>query len=271
MSVNLSMHNSFSIDKSQVAQSFGLAASHYDDVAVLQRQTADELLIRMDALGLTPETVVDLGAGTGRNLPLLAQRFINAEITAIDLAEAMLEKAKQQAVAGVHYRVDDAENLSLADNSVDLIYANLSLQWCQPQRCFSEISRVLKPGGVVAFTSLGPDTLNELKAAWTSVDDYQHVNQFYSVDTIEQAIKNSRLDKLELEQDIITLKYHHAIDLMKDLKTLGAHNVTEGRRRGLTGKTALQKVINTYEQFRNDNGLLPASYQVIYGLMRKQA
>ncbi|OUR64729.1 malonyl-[acyl-carrier protein] O-methyltransferase BioC [Methylophaga sp. 42_25_T18] len=270
------MTNQYTPDKHQVAQSFAHAAQQYDDVAILQRQTADELLDRLSLVKIQPNRILDLGAGTGRNLSLLAAKYPKAELIALDIAPAMLKQAQHrfQSDAGLKrwlpthqqpaYMAGDAEALPLADNSVDMVYANLSLQWCDPTKCFAEIQRVLRPGGLLSFTSLGPDTLNELRQAWAAVDDYPHVNIFYDPHDIGEAMMNSRLAEPVLDVDRLTLTYETAIALMKDLKELGAHNVNEGRRRGLTGKQAFEKVINAYEPFRKD-GLLPASYEVIYG------
>jgi len=263
-------------NKHDVAQSFADAAQQYDDVAILQRQTADELLERLSLVTLQPQTILDLGAGTGRNLSLLAQHYPDAELIAVDIAPAMLKQAQyrykqdlglKRWLPGQHkarFLAGDAESLPLADNSVDMIYANLSLQWCEPQKCFAEIQRVLRPGGLVSFTTLGPDTLHELRQAWAAVDDYPHVNIFYDMHDIGEAMMNSGLAEPVLDVERMTLTYDTAMALMKDLKELGAHNVNSGRRRGLTGKDALQKMIASYEQFRQQ-GVLPASYEVVYG------
>jgi malonyl-CoA O-methyltransferase len=258
-------------EKKQVAQSFSDAAENYDDVAVLQRQTADKLLDHLDKLEVTPSLVVDLGVGTGRNLSLLQQRFASASLAAIDFAPAMLKKAKSRFENPAFFVAGDAEQLPLADNSVDLIFANLALQWCKPELCFNEIARVLKPNGVLAFTSLAPLTLYELKKAWRSVDSYQHVNEFYKEDVVLEALHNADLVTEKVQQQITKLQYQDVMTLMRDLKTLGAHNVNQGRRRGLTGKHALKTMIEAYEDFRDEQDLLPASYDVIYGVMRKRS
>lgn len=263
------MHNSLLPEKNQVAQSFSDAAEHYDDVAVLQRLTADKLLTHLDKLSLQPKRVMDLGAGTGRNLSLLKQRYQHADLIAVDLAPAMLAKAKLHYRQQSHFLVGDAEQLPLATGSVDLIYANLALQWCSPSLCFTEIARVLRPNGVIAFTSLAPLTLYELKKSWRSVDSYQHVNEFYTEDEVQQAMSDAGLVTEKIQQQITKLQYQDVMTLMRDLKTLGAHNVNQGRRRGLTGREALQKMIASYEQFRDEDNVLPASYDVIYAVMRK--
>ncbi|MFW5426794.1 MAG: malonyl-ACP O-methyltransferase BioC [Methylophagaceae bacterium] len=263
-------------NKNLVARSFGQAAMHYDDVAVLQRQTGDELLERLSLVTLQPKTVLDLGVGTGRNFGLLAKRYPKAQLVAIDIASEMVKQARLNYRQGEGlkrwlpssskpiYLAGDAENLPLADNSVDLIFANLTLQWCDPRTSFAEIQRVLRPEGLLMFTSLGPDTLTELRQAWASVDDYPHVNMFYDMHDVGEAMMAAGLAEPVLDTDRYTLTYKTSMALMKDLKILGARNVNSARRRGLTGKQALQKVAETYEQFRNE-GLLPATYEVVYG------
>jgi malonyl-CoA O-methyltransferase len=263
-------------EKSSVAKSFAAAAPSYDDVAVLQRQTADELLDRLTLMKIDPECILDLGAGTGRNLTLLHRRYPAAQLIAVDIATDMLKQAQQRFHKDLGVRRwlpggkklqlvnGDAEQLPLADNSVDLVFANLALQWCQPRLSFSEIQRVLKPDGLLMFTTLGPDTLTELRQAWASVDDYPHVNVFIDMHDVGDAMTAAGLSDCVLDVEPYTLTYPTAMAMMKDLKLLGARNVNEGRRRGLTGKRLMQAVIGAYEQFRTD-GQLPASYEVIFG------
>ncbi|NQY26789.1 MAG: malonyl-ACP O-methyltransferase BioC [Piscirickettsiaceae bacterium] len=263
-------------NKQLVARSFGQAAAHYDDVAILQRQTADELLDRLSLVTLQPQQILDLGAGTGRNLSLLAKRYPKAQLFALDIATAMVKHARKnhQKQVGfkrwlpnskpVQFLTGDAEKLPLADNSMDLIYANLALQWCDPRTSFAEIQRVLRPDGLLMFTTLGPDTLHELRQSWAEVDDYPHVNLFYDMHDVGEAMMAANLAEPVLDTDRYTLTYDTAMALMKDLKILGARNVNTTRRRGLTGKQTMNNVAKAYEQFR-ENGVLPATYEVVYG------
>lgn len=263
-------------EKHNVARSFAAAAAAYDDVAVLQRQTADELLDRLSLVTIQPARILDLGTGTGRNLAPLQQRYPQAQLVAMDIASTMLQKAQQRfrkdqglkrwlpGTAGLDTIVGDAEKIPLLNDSVDLIFANLSLQWCDPKIAFREIQRVLKPGGLLVYTSLGPDTLTELRQAWAQVDNYPHVNVFYDMLDVGDAMTASGLQDCVLDVEPYTLTYPDAMTMMRDLKILGAHNVNQGRRPGLTGKQAMKNVIAAYEQFRH-NDLIPASYEVIFG------
>ncbi len=259
--------------KKLVANSFDKAALTYDDVAILQRQTGDELLNLLDQQSIVPNSIVDLGAGTGRNLSLLAQRFPDASLIAIDIAKGMLKKARHtfefdtSTDKKANYIAGDAEALPLADNSIDLIYANLALQWCDPLKSFKEVHRVLKPNGLIVFTSLGPETLHELRHAWSQVDSFTHVNAFHQIDKVQQAISAAGCEVSSIKVDQYQLTYPDAMSLMIDLKVLGARNVNQGRRPGLTGKKRLDRVEKAYEHYRIQ-GLLPATYQVIVGFAR---
>ncbi|MEX1201153.1 MAG: malonyl-ACP O-methyltransferase BioC [Methylophaga sp.] len=261
-------------EKRRVAASFGNAAQSYDDVAILQRQTADELLDRLKLIKIQPQNIVDLGAGTGRNLPLLKQHYPAANIVAVDIAPAMLYQARSRMRQGIkrfwsdksiQYLAGDAEALPLADNSVDLLYANLALQWCDLTTSFAEIQRVLKPGGLLMFTTLGPDTLQELRQSWAAVDSYPHINQFLDMHDVAEAMQQSGLQDAVLDVDRHQLGYSDATQMMRDLKLLGARNQLPGRRKGLTGKQALKNMLAVAEQFRLADGQLPATYEVIYG------
>ena len=260
-------------DPQRVAKSFAAAAADYDAVAVLQQQTGDELLSRLDLLKATPSRVLDLGAGTGRQTAMLQQRYPKAEIIALDIAPAMLKQAQKRMQATgwkrlkrqrMHYCNGNAEALPLADNSVDLVYTNLCLQWCDPRRSFAEIQRVLRPDGALMFTTLGSQTLNELRQAWATVDDYPHVNTFIDMHDVGEAMQYAGLAQPVLDVDRYTLTYETAMDLMRDLKTLGARNVNNARRRGLTGRKALKQVAMGYEPYRK-NDVLPATYEVVFG------
>jgi malonyl-CoA O-methyltransferase len=263
-------------EKSRVARAFGNAANSYDDVAILQRDTADEMLDRLDLVKIKPQQILDLGTGTGRNLNLLQQRYPAAQQVALDIAPAMLKQARQRYrhdqglrrwLPGQHtplFIAGDAEQLPLADNSVDLVYANLALQWCDLTAAFTEIQRVLRPGGLLMFSTLGPDTLQELRQSWAAVDQYPHINVFLDMHDVAEAMFAAGLSDPVLDSDRHSLLYSDIIGMMRDLQQLGARNVNQGRRRGLTGKNTLNKVKAASEQFRV-NGQLPATYEVIYG------
>lgn len=255
------------IDKRQARRSFERAADRYDEVAVLQREIGNRMLERLDLVRLQPAAVLDLGAGTGFTSEGLLSRFPKARVVALDFAIPMLRHARRK---GSWLRrptclCADAECLPLADASVDLVYSNATLQWCNDlDGTFREILRVLRPGGLLMFTSFGPDTLKELRRSWEQADGHSHVSPFADMHDLGDSLVRARFADPVMDAERLTLTYNEVGDLMRDLKLLGAHNVTDNRSRGLTGKGRLRAMQRAYEDFRVD-GRLPASYEVVYG------
>ena len=255
------------IDKHKVKQSFALACQTYDGLAVLQRHIGFDL---MDKLPLEQwdkdPLIVDLGCGTGFLSQQLVERENLQTIIAIDIALSMLHvaKTKLDATNSIHYICADAEKLPLSNQSVNHIVSNVALQWCQNLAAvFTGFKQVLKQGGTVGFSTFGPATLKELKAAWAEVDDYQHVNQFYSVDTIQTFLQQAGFKAIKIESILYQYNYPTVIALMKELKGIGAHNVLSGRNKKLTSKTDMQKMIAAYKRNEANDNII-ASYEMIF-------
>ncbi len=255
------------IDKRLARRSFEQAAPDYDRVAVLQQEIARRMLDRLDYVKLTPSRVADVGAGTGFSSELLLHRYPRAQVVAVDFALGMLRLARRRGSWLHRPRAvcADAEALPLADTCVDLLFSSATLQWCNDlEETFRGFLRVLRPGGLLLFTTFGPDTLGELRQAWASVDGYSHVSSFLDLHDIGDMLVRAGFADPVMDVERMTLTYESVPALMRDLKTLGAHNVTGARARGLTGRQRLQRMVEAYERFRRD-GRLPASYEVVHG------
>ena len=255
------------IDKQQARISFSRAAERYDEVAVLQREMGQRLIDRLDMIKFQPQRILDLGAGTGVATAALSKRFKKAQIFALDFALPMLLQTRKRGswLRRPRCICGDMEQLPLADQSVDFIYSNAALQWSNDlEGTFREFCRVLKPGGLLMFSTFGPDTLHELRASWAAVDGTTHVTPFPDMHDVGDAMMRADLATPVMDVDRVALTYESVRALMKDLKTLGAHNVARSRHRGLTGKNRMQGMIDAYEAFRQD-GRLPATYEVVYG------
>jgi len=255
----------FALSALSVRRSFDRAGAGYDAVAVLQTDMRERLLQRLD-LTAVPRVILDAGAGTGHASHALKRRYPVGQVIALDSAFGMLRAAgRQQSWAGCFHRVcADAERLPLADASVDVIISNLMLQWCDVDAVFAEFRRVLAPGGCLSFTSLGPDTLHELRTAWSSVDSHSHVNRFINMQDLSAAMVRAGFAAPVLDVERYTLTYAQVRGLAADLKAIGAHNVTAGRPKGLTGPRKFAAMQAAYETFRRE-GRLPATYEVIFG------
>lgn len=258
----------YALDRRAVRRAFDAAGADYDRAAVLQAEVRRRLLERLDWMKIEPKVVLDLGCGTGHASRALHQRYPRAQVVAIDLAFGMLATARRQQGfwrKGFDRICADAYRLPLKTASVDLVFSNLMLQWCQPpDLVFAEMRRVLKPQGLLSFSSFGPDTLKELRAAWAAVDRYSHVNAFMDMHDVGDALVRSQLAEPVLDVEHFSLTYDEVLQLMRELKAIGARNATHGRPQGLTGRATLRAVTAAYEQFRSA-GKLPATYEVVYG------
>lgn len=255
------------LDREAMRRSFSAAADSYDAFAFLQREVATRMLERLDYIRAEPKVIVDLGAGTGEHTAALAKRYPRARTYGLDLAEPMLKKMRKRSrwLRPLHPVCADIQSLPFADNSVDLIFSSLAMQWCEAlQATFTEFRRVLRPGGFVLFSTLGPDTLTELRQSWAVVDEREHVHNFIDMHIIGDAMIQAGLAEPVMDVENLTLTYKNVYDLMRELKGIGAHSVAHGRQRGLTGRKRLQAFEQAYEKFRCD-GVVPASYEVVYG------
>jgi len=266
------------VDSKQVQRAFDRAASSYDQAAVLQQRVAQQLVERLNYIRHDHGTVLDLGCGTGQLSAGLMQRFPQAQIRAVDISMAMLVQAQQrfrkqlpawrswfgrsQRPLGICAR---AEHLPIRSSSVDSVLSNLTLQWCTDlAQVFGEMRRVLRPGGLLMFSTFGPDTLKELRASWAGVDNNPRVNVFLDMHDVGDALLASGFENPVMDMEQTTLTYATVMDLMRDLQAIGATNAHPDRMRGLTGKHQLTAMTDSYEKYRRPQGL-PASYEVVFG------
>lgn len=260
--------NKFGTEKYNVLRNFNSAAEDYDSVAVLQKRIAEQLLERLELIRIQPTRILDLGSGTGAGARLLKKKYPRTGIVQMDFAEKMLSvsvRTEQRWFSRQSYVCGDAHSLPIRAGVIDLTFSNLMLQWCnEPARVFAEVQRVSNPGGLFIFSSFGPDTLRELRASWSTVDDDMHVNAFLDMHDVGDALLQAGFESPVMENEYYTLTYEDMATLFRELKLLGAGNANSRRRRTLTGRGRLQQVREAYERFRI-NGRLPATYEVVIG------
>jgi malonyl-CoA O-methyltransferase len=253
---------------SLVKNNFNSHALDYDDCAILQQAVGERLIERLDLIKKIPETVLDLGCGTGAQQKSLKRKYDKATIFAMDMAPGMVKKASAKKTRFFNRLwpvCGKAEQTPLKNESLNMVFSNLMLQWCNDlDVVMGEMSRVLRPEGLLIFSSFGPDTLKELRDSWAKVDDYIHVNAFIDMHDMGDAMVRAGFSNPVMEAETITLTYDDIFGLMKDLKMIGAQNTNQGRKRGLTSKGDLEGLVRAYEAYRHE-GRLPATYEVVYG------
>jgi len=272
------------VDPRAVRRAFARAAASYDAAATLQREVSARMAQRLDYVRVSPARVLDAGCGTGEAIGELGARYPDARIVGLDLALPMVAAARERAAHGrsmlrrllqpvlrgpaggvPSFVCADLTALPFAGVSHDLVWSNLALQWVNDlPRAFGEIRRVLKVGGLFMFTTLGPDTLKELRTAFARVDGYTHVNRFVDMHDIGDALVHAGFADPVMDMEQITLTYGAPDAVLRDLKSLGATNATRGRPRGLTGRTRYRKLLEMLERLRVD-GRIPVTFEVVYG------
>ena len=260
-------------DTRQVRRAFSRAASGYDAAAALQHRVEAHLLESLDYLDTRedaikqPRVVLDLGCGTGRAAVSMRERWPKAQVLALDLALPMLQQAPRQRWHPLRHPVQrlcaDARALPLADDSVDVLFSNLCLQWIEDlPAVFAGFRRVLKPGGLLLVSTFGPDTLHELRAAFAIADDAPHVSPFAGIAPFGDALMQAGFRDPVLDRDVTTTHYDGLPALMRELRAIGATNALQARRHSLTGKARFARAAQAYAQFGDDNGL-PATWETI--------
>ena len=237
--------NEFEIDKREVRRAFSKAASSYDAAAVMQREVCIRMLEKLDIIKIRPQRLLDVGSGTGWGTRQLGERYPQADVIALDIAFGMLQAARgmsgwwKKLFAGKreNYLCADVEALPLAAQSVDMVWSNLAVQWCNDlPSTFVELHRVIKTDGLLMFSTFGPDTLQELRIAFNGVDGYNHVNRFADMHDIGDMLVAAGFAAPVMEMEKLTLTYNDVKAVMQDLRSIGAHNATAGRAPGMMGK-----------------------------------
>ncbi|MBO1926558.1 malonyl-ACP O-methyltransferase BioC [Thiomicrorhabdus sp. 6S2-11] len=274
------------VNRQHLKQHFSHAAPSYDEAAILQKTVAERIDERLSLTTVEVLRIADIGAGTGLLTEKLLARYPDADLFAVDLSEAMLQISKTRLQIerftalkplnkllpkfnqklGVTLINADAFALPFADGSLDMITSNLMLQWCDDlDAVFQEFRRVLRPEGLLMFTTFGPDTLKELRQAWQMADvENQHVNHFIDMHDIGDALIRAGFGQPVMDVEHFTLTYDKPMGVIKDLKAIGATNASLNRKRGLMGKGKFQAMLNAYEELRQ-NGKINATYEVVHG------
>jgi malonyl-CoA O-methyltransferase len=233
------------------------------------------MFLRLKLLKINPSSILDLGCGPGNAGPDLKNFYKPHDLIYLDFAYEMLKKAKEKnrdhflkafsSRTTQQFICADMEAIPLEENSIDMVWSNLSLQWCNDlDLVFAQIAKILTHNGLFIFSTFGPSTLHELRSSLASFSEHSHVNQFIDMHDIGDALIRCGFSDPVLDVDVYSLTYSTFKEIMYDLKHIGARNALQGRAKGMTGKGFLYQLEKLYEVYRA-NDKLPASYEVVYG------
>lgn len=253
-----------------VKQHFSRAAETYEAAAVLQREVETRLLEIADYLTSEPTRILDLGCGPGRAAGLLKKRWPKAEVVAMDLALPMLHRVPKhtrfwrpvQRVCG------NVMQLPFQDNRFDFVFSSLCLQWAHPlPEALREIRRVLRPEGMLAFSTFGPDTLIELRDAYRTIGETPALSPFAAIQQVGDGLQGSGFYNNVLDRELYSMRYPNLRALMKELHAIGATDARADRKRGLTGKQQWQKLQAAYP---SQDAQINSSWEVISAMAFKR-
>jgi malonyl-CoA O-methyltransferase len=253
----------------RIRRNFSRAAAHYDEAAALQREIGMGLLESLVYAKAPPRRVLDLGCGTGFFTRLLKRRFPRALVVGLDLAEGMLTAARARQGWLRRFRLvqGDALALPFAEGAFDLVFSNLLLQWLEdPERALAEARRVLAPGGLLLFSTFGPETLAELAAALGPKEAARRINPFPPPEWLGERLLALGFRHPVLERELRIRRYPSFRALAAELKALGARNAMPGATAGLGGKAWAKGVAQRFEAGRAKDGLIPVRWEAVWGI-----
>lgn len=227
------------LSSKDIRRRFDRSANHFDSGDFVHSATRDGLMTRLEPLLIDAKTVLDLGAATGSANRMLEKRFKRSHVISIDLSHNMLQigRTKKPWLSKTSFVQAAAWHLPFETESIDVIFANQLLPWIDnPTSVFKEVARVLRKGGLFAFATLGPDSLQEIRRAWSAIDDGHHVNRFLDMHDLGDGLVNAGLRDPVLDVDRLAVSYDSSDALFRDLTTVGARNAFKSRATGLTGK-----------------------------------
>jgi malonyl-CoA O-methyltransferase len=250
-----------------IQRRFDRAAASFDDADFVHAVTREGLVARLEPLVLEARTILDLGSATGSTGRLLRKRFRGAHIVSLDASHRMAARAlagKSWLSRGAAVQAD-ACSLPFGDAVFDLVVANQLLPWLpDPGAAFTEVARVLRPGGVFAFATLGPDSLLELRRAWARIDDAAHVHSFADMHDIGDGLVRAGLADPVLAVDRLAVTYEDDDRLFSDLARVGARNARSDRPRGLTGRRRFAEMRRSLVDATGD-GRIVLDLELVYG------
>ncbi|AHE66392.1 malonyl-ACP O-methyltransferase BioC [Legionella oakridgensis] len=254
--------------KFEICNAFNIHAQEYEQAAKVQMEIGERLFERLHYLKITPRYILDLGCGTGVFTRRLKKQYPQAQVIGFDLAHAMLMQAKKKQTWRKKWSLVNGDMMAMpfVSGLFDLVFANQVLHWAYPiSSVMGELNRVMNSQGCLMFSTLGPDTFQELRQAWAQVNRYAHTNDFVDMHDLGDCLLAEHFIDPVVDMEMLTAHYTSLSHLLKALKAQGVRNINRARNQGLTGKSAWHKFEEAFTALRTETGKFPLTYEVIYG------
>jgi len=239
-------------------------AQSYNEYAEVIHEIGQRLFSRLDYLQLAPSVILELGCATGHFSQLIAERYAQGQIIALDPGWNMCKQAECSNQSQLWPVVSGYHQLPFAGNSIDFIFTNMSLSGSDDWPGLSaELYRVLKPEGLLMFAIPGPETLSQLRHAWQQIDDHLHVAEFNDMHDIGDALLHQGFADPVVDMELLSLCYPSLNDLLNELRQLAYQNTLTHRNQYFTSKFKWQKLHQLLP------GKIEECLEVIYGHARK--
>ncbi|MGE8473342.1 MULTISPECIES: methyltransferase domain-containing protein [Burkholderiaceae] len=278
-------------DSRRLRKIFDRRAATFNDVAFLPREIAQRMRERLDYIKVNPAQVLDAGCGAGDDLPALRERFPEAPVFGTDLSRAMLARAVQHDATdtswrrflpaslgkalgsrGPRFAQADFSALPFAAGAFEFIWSNLALHWhSRPDLVFPEWQRVLKVNGLLMFSTLGPDTLKELRGAYAEIEaahgvnTHKHVIDFVDMHDLGDMLVESGFEIPVMDQETLTITYKSPESLLADVRRWGAYPFRREASPGVASRRMQKALLAALEARRRADGTIPLTFEVIYG------
>ena len=253
--------------KNKIMYSFNKKASSYDQYSLIQKEVAQRLYDRLSSIKIKPMSVLDIGCGTGHLSDMLFRLYPDANIICLDISFNMLQESYKKN-GNLSCILSDAENMPFKNKKFDLIVSSFTLHWCdEVDKIFYDIQRFLKNKGLFLFSTVGPSTLQELRTAYLSIDNDEHINTFSDMHLYGDSLVKYGFQDPVMDTEIIVIEYASFRDVLDSLKKTGANTVV-GQEPKFISKSSYQKLSKNYP-VNKDGNRLPVTYEIIYGIAWK--
>lgn len=253
-----------SFNKKQQIHAFNRSASTLHEVRMLHHEIGNRLLERLSFIKIHPKRILDIGAGLGEFTNALSKRYLEAQTIGLDIAKQRLFRAQKN--DSNPYICADVESLPIKDHSIDLVFSNLTLNFCSNLlTAFKHIRRILSEDGVFLFSMLGRDTLQEIRESWQAVDNEIHIYDFEDMHHVGDALLQAGFQDPVMDMEHITLEYNNLQTLLSDIKKAGATHFSSNKMKGLLSRERYLKFLQTVTQKHLKEGKLPITFEIVYG------